>query len=69
MTPPASLVDLAPPGPADGSESILSPDEFRLDLRVIESATALAVVRCPTDDECGSTCAPSACSTSSNDPS
>jgi FxLD family lantipeptide len=44
-------------------------DEFRLDLRVIESATALAVVRCPTDDECGSTCEPSACSTSSNDPS
>ena len=69
MTPPASLVDLAPPGPADGSESSLALDEFRLDLRVIESATALAVVRCPTDDECGSTCEPSACNTSSNDPS
>lgn len=69
MTPPASLVDLAPPGPADGSESPFHLDDFRLDLRVIESATALAVVRCPTDDECGSTCEPSACSTSSNDPS
>lgn len=69
MTPPASLVDLAPPGPADASESPLALDEFRLDLRVIESATALSVVRCPTDDECGSTCEPSACNTSSNDPS
>jgi FxLD family lantipeptide len=69
MTPPASLVDLAPPGSAENSESPFNPDEFRLDLRVIESVTALAVVRCPTDDECGSTCAPSACSTESSDPS
>ena len=66
MTSPASLVDLAPPSGLLGDD--LSLDEFRLDLRVIESATALAVVRCPTDDECGSTCAPSACNTSSNDP-
>jgi FxLD family lantipeptide len=69
MTPPVSLVDLAPPGPADGSEPPVALDEFRLDLRVVESAAALAVIRCPTDDECGNTCAPSACNTSSNDPS
>jgi len=70
MTAPSPLVDLAPPpGPPGDSESPLDLDDFRLDLRVIESATALAVVRCPTDDECGSTCEPSACNTSSNDPS
>ena len=69
MKNPSLLVDLAPPpGPLDGSEIPLDLDDFRLDLRVIESATALAVVRCPTDDECGSTCEPSACNTSSNDP-
>jgi FxLD family lantipeptide len=68
MTPSAFLADLAPPGLADG-EHPLTLEDFRLDLRVIESATALAAVRCPTDDNCGSTCAPSACSTESNDPS
>ena len=67
MTPIVSLVDLAPPGPADG-EPPLTLDDFCLDLRVIESATALAAVRCATDDNCGSTCEPSACSTESNDP-
>jgi FxLD family lantipeptide len=67
MTPSASLVDLAPPGAADG-ESSIALEDFQLDLRVIESATALAAVRCATDDNCGSTCAPSACSTESNDP-
>jgi FxLD family lantipeptide len=67
MTPIASLADLAPPGPANG-ESPLTLEDFRLDLRVIESAAADAAVRCATDDNCGSTCAPSACSTESNDP-
>jgi FxLD family lantipeptide len=62
MTSLASLLDLAPPGLADDGE-------FLLDLRVIESGSPLAVVSCATDDQCGSTCAPSACSTSSNDPS
>jgi FxLD family lantipeptide len=62
MTLPTSLLDLAPP------PSPVDDDEFTLDLRVIESDTALAVVRCATDDECGTTCAPSACATSSNDP-
>jgi FxLD family lantipeptide len=61
MTSLASLLDLAPP-PADD-------DEFVLDLQVAESAGPLTVVSCATDDECGSTCRPSACSTSSNDPS
>ena len=69
MKTPSPLADLAPPpDPPGGSEFPLGLDEFSLDLRVIESATALAVVRCPTDDECGSTCEPSACNTSSNDP-
>jgi FxLD family lantipeptide len=67
MTPAASLADLAPPAPADGGPH-LSMQDFQLDLRIIESATALAVVRCATDDNCGSTCAPSACSTESSDP-
>jgi FxLD family lantipeptide len=62
----ASLLDLAPPPTMDidGFD-----DEFVLDLRVAVDDTALAPVRCPTDDNCGSTCAPSACSTSSNNPS
>jgi FxLD family lantipeptide len=67
MTPGTSLVDLASTAPADG-EPPLTLDDFRLDLRVIESPTALAAMRCATDDNCGSTCAPSACSTESNDP-
>jgi FxLD family lantipeptide len=54
---------LAPPAITAGD------DEFFLDLRVIESAAPLSVVMCATDDECGSTCAPSACATESNDPS
>lgn len=62
MTPPISL--LAPAQPLDG----LGDDEFRLDLRVIESAAPLSVMMCATDDECGTTCAPSACATESNDP-
>jgi len=57
----ASLLDLAPPGPADD-------DEFVLDLRVTESGSPLTVISCATDDQCGSTCQPSACNTSSNDP-
>jgi FxLD family lantipeptide len=63
MTPPVSL--LAPASAVGGPGE----DEFRLDLRVIESAAPLVVVMCSTDDECGSTCAPSACATASNDPS
>jgi FxLD family lantipeptide len=68
MTPSAFLADLAPPGPA-GSGLPLTLEDFCLDLRVIESAAADVAVRCATDDNCGSTCAPSACSTESNDPS
>lgn len=61
MTPLDMLLDPAPAGFADE-------DEFVLDLRVIESDSPLSVVRCSTDDQCGSTCQPSACNTSSNDP-
>jgi FxLD family lantipeptide len=57
----AAVLDLAPPVSAEEAE-------FTLDLRVIESDTPLTVVMCSTDDNCGSTCEPSACATSSNDP-
>jgi FxLD family lantipeptide len=46
----------------------ISDDEFTLDLRVIESATPLAMMMCDTSDGCGSTCSGSACATTSNDP-
>jgi FxLD family lantipeptide len=63
MTSP--LATLAPPIPDNDTDE----DEFQLDLRIIESATPLVVVMCSTDDNCGTTCKPSACATSSNDPS
>ena len=44
-------------------------DSFELDLRVIEATGPLVITMCATDDNCGSTCRPSACSTASNDPS
>lgn len=70
MTPPASTA-LAPPPTTSvpGTGLPVAPDEFSLDLRVIQSPAALSVVRCATDDSCGSTCAPSACASGSNDPS
>lgn len=63
MTPPPAA--FAPTLPA----ADLDEDEFRLDLRIIESASPLVVVMCATDDSCGTTCKPSACASNSNDPS
>jgi FxLD family lantipeptide len=45
------------------------PFDVDLDLRVIEAAGPLVITMCSTDDNCGSTCAPSACSSISDDPS
>lgn len=51
------------------TEDAVSDDDFVLDMRVIESTTPLVVMMCDTSDNCGSTCAGSACNSSSNDPS
>jgi FxLD family lantipeptide len=46
----------------------MADDEFELDLRFVELAAPLAIMRCDTSDGCGSTCSTTACNTSSNDP-
>lgn len=53
--------------PVDACETV--PDEeFELDMRVVEAATPLVIMMCDTSNGCGSTCATTACATSSNDP-
>jgi FxLD family lantipeptide len=64
MTPLYSLTD---PAPVSASAAAID-DEFRLDLRIIESAGPLLAMMCDTSDNCGSTCSTTACNTSSNDP-
>lgn len=64
MAPPTSLTAAQPP-----TEDTVSDEDFVLDMRVIESTTPIVVMMCDTSDNCGSTCAGSACNTSSNDPS
>lgn len=44
-------------------------DDFRLDLRVIESAYPIAKLSCDTSDGCGQTCSGSACNSQANNPS
>ncbi|WP_239341222.1 FxLD family lanthipeptide [Frankia sp. CiP3] len=63
MTPPSAV--LAP----SATSSDLDPFDVDLDLRVIEAVGPLVITMCATDDNCGSTCKPSACSTSSDNPS
>lgn len=63
MTPSTAVLAPAPVF----SES--DPFDGDLDLRVIEAAGPLVITMCSTDDNCGSTCAPSACSSISDDPS
>ncbi|HEY1715180.1 MAG TPA: FxLD family lanthipeptide [Solirubrobacteraceae bacterium] len=54
---------------APGLDTEVGDDEFELDMTVVEATTPIVVLMCSTDDGCGSTCANSACATSSNDPS
>ncbi len=54
--------------PTDGTYGF-DEDEFRLDLRVIESAQLLGKVPCDTSDGCGATCSGSACNSLANNPS
>lgn len=44
-------------------------DEFRLDLRVVESVHPIAKLSCDTSDGCGQTCSGSACNSQANNPS
>lgn len=43
-------------------------EDFELDLRVIESTTPLVASMCSTSDNCGSSCANSACATFNGQP-
>ncbi|WP_322769619.1 FxLD family lanthipeptide [Frankia sp. Cr1] len=54
------------PAPIEAEADLFDVD---LDLRVIEAAGPLVIMMCSTDDNCGSTCQPSACSSVSDDPS
>ncbi|OHV64178.1 FxLD family lanthipeptide [Pseudofrankia sp. BMG5.36] len=63
MTPFPSVLA---PAPVSGDTD---PFDADLDLRVIEAAGPLVITMCATDDNCGSTCQPSACSSISDDPS
>jgi len=54
--------------PTDVLEDMFTDDDFELDLRVIESTTPLITMMCSTNDNCGSTCSKSACTTSAAQP-
>jgi FxLD family lantipeptide len=47
---------------------VITDEDFELDLTVIESTTPLITMMCATSDNCGSTCAKSACVTSAAQP-
>jgi len=53
---------------ADVPGSVLTDEDFQLDMRVVESTTPLVTMMCSTSDGCGSTCSGSACNSRSNDP-
>ncbi|EIV91985.1 FxLD family lanthipeptide [Frankia sp. QA3] len=62
MTPSTAVLAPAP------VSSEPDPFDVDLDLRVIEAAGPLVITMCSTDDNCGSTCKPSACASNSADP-
>ncbi|GAA5046678.1 FxLD family lantipeptide [Thermocatellispora tengchongensis] len=51
----------------DGSTTVVSEEDWDLDMQVIESSYPIAALACDTNDGCGSTCA-SACNSSAADP-